>query len=128
MESDSLLRISQLENEVAVLRREMLANQEAAERVIQGLQHEWKEMLRTCVYFQNRVGGFGVRMNRVEGHVDEIVAHLPSHRGWRSEVGSDFDPDTTLADMEFEDGSQPLEPWTHEQDWSDVDVKKEIDV
>jgi hypothetical protein len=47
---------------------------------------------------------------------------LPSLYGWKSEIGSDFDPDATL---DGEDGSQPVvEPWWSEEG-SDVDVKKD---
>jgi hypothetical protein len=54
-------------------------------------------------------------MDRVEGHIDEMAIHLPAHHGWRSEVGSECDPDTTLADVEVEDGSQPVEDWTQDR-------------
>lgn len=117
------LRISQLENEVAVLRHEILANRADDTRIIQELQREWQEMQRTGLHLQTRVGGLRVRMGRVEDHVDQMVLDLPGHHRWSSETGSD--PDTTLAEME--DGSQPVEEWTQAQDWSHsgVDVKKE---
>lgn len=91
--------------------------------IINELRSEWELMRRECIFLQTRVGGFGVRLNRVEGHVDEIVEHLPDHHGWRSEVGSNYDPDTILADIE--DGSQPVD-----EDWydSEVGMKKEVDV
>lgn len=132
LEMSLVLRISQLENEVMRLRRENEANQAAAERVIQDLKLEWRHVRGDCIAFQSRVGGLGVRMNRVEGHVEQIVEHLPGHRGWHSEVGSDFDPDATLADVDFEDGSQPVEvyeAWTEGQNRGgpDVDESKEID-
>ncbi|KAJ7792012.1 hypothetical protein B0H13DRAFT_2516502 [Mycena leptocephala] len=118
------LHILQLEAEVALLRREIRDNHEATQRVIQGLQRDLEDMRGTCLAFQKRVDGLRVRVNRAEGHIDEIVGHLPAHYGWRSEVGSDFDPDTTLT--EVDDGSQPVdEPWW--PDASDVEVKKEND-
>ncbi|KAJ7914120.1 hypothetical protein B0H13DRAFT_2325707 [Mycena leptocephala] len=118
------LHILQLEAEVALLRREIRDNHEATQRVIQGLQRDLEDMRGTCLAFQKRVDGLRVRVNRAEGHIDEIVGHLPAHYGWRSEVGSDFDPDTTLT--EVDDGSQPVdEPWW--PDTSDVEVKKEND-
>lgn len=101
----------------------MATNQEAALLIINELRSEWELMRRECIFLQTRVGGFGVRLNRVEEHVDEIVEHLPDHHGWRSEVGSNYDPDTILADIE--DGSQPVD-----EDWydSEVGMKKEVDV
>lgn len=114
------LRIAQLQNEVAVLRAQIRVNQETMDRFI-GMQHDWEDLRQTCLRFQSRVGGLSVRMNRVEGHIDEIVEHLPAHYGWKSEIGSDFDPDATI---EVEDGSQPVvDPWWLEE--SDVSVKKE---
>jgi hypothetical protein len=126
------LRISQLEAEVAHLRSEILVNQLAAERVIRELQRDWQYMPQDCINFQVRVGGLIVRMDRVERHTDEIVGHLSGHHGWKSEIGSDFDPDATLAEVEVEDGSQPVEEWIQGHDWSEElgegeDEKKGID-
>ncbi|KAJ7468422.1 hypothetical protein B0H11DRAFT_2238888 [Mycena galericulata] len=106
-------RISELESEVLALQHQMATNQEAAMHVINNLRSEWELMRR----------GFGVRLNRVEGHVDEVVEHLPDLHGWRSEVGSNYDPDMILADIE--DGSQPVE-----DDWYDsqVGAEKEVDM
>ncbi|KAJ7875507.1 hypothetical protein B0H14DRAFT_3437065 [Mycena olivaceomarginata] len=109
------LRISLLEAEVANLHTQMLSDQQAFERAIRELQQNWHIMRGDCINCQVRVGGLRVRMDRVEGHIDEMVVHLPGHHGWRSEVGSEYDPDTTLADFEVEDGSQPVEDGT--QDW-----------
>ncbi|KAF8135946.1 hypothetical protein K438DRAFT_1997076 [Mycena galopus ATCC 62051] len=120
--SSATLRIAQLENEVALLRAQLRTNQQPTDQFIQGLQRDWDNLRRTCLSFQTRVGGHGVRLNRVEGHIDEIVEHLPSHYGWKSEIGSDYDPDATL---DVEDGSQPVvEPWWSEEGY-DVEVKKE---
>ncbi|KAF7364703.1 hypothetical protein MVEN_00340100 [Mycena venus] len=110
------LRISVLEAEVASLRSQILVNQQTTERIIQELQRDWQAMRQDCIDSQVRVRGLRVRMDRVEGHVDEIVVHLPACHGWKSEVGSDFDPDITLAEVEVEDGSQP--EWTQSQTWS----------
>ncbi|KAJ7882564.1 hypothetical protein B0H14DRAFT_2703098 [Mycena olivaceomarginata] len=95
------LRIAQLQNEVAVLRAQIRVNQETMDRFI-GMQHDWEDLRQTF-------GGLSVRMNRVEGHIDEIVEHLPAHYGGKSEIGSDFDPDATIE----------------VEGWSDVSVKKE---
>ncbi|KAJ6498030.1 hypothetical protein C8R47DRAFT_1112592 [Mycena vitilis] len=124
-------RISQLEEEVSVLRRELRASQDSVNRVIEVLQRDREELRRASI-------GLGARMNRVEGHVNEMVDNFPAHGGWRSEVGSRFDPDWTLAEVEdgsqpiddhtVEDGSQPVEePWWA-VDGLDVDVKQEEDV
>ncbi|KAJ7430303.1 hypothetical protein B0H11DRAFT_2263738 [Mycena galericulata] len=116
-------RISELESEVLALQHQMATNQEAAMRVIDDMRSEWELMRRECIFLRARVGGFGVRLNRVEGHVDEVVEHLPDLHGWRSEVGSNYDPDMILADIE--DGSQPVE-----DDWYDsqVGTEKEVDM
>ncbi|KAJ6453245.1 hypothetical protein C8R47DRAFT_1229118 [Mycena vitilis] len=126
---DAAMRITQLENEVALLRAQLRTNQDATDRYLDGLQREWENVRAVCLGFKDRVGGLGVRMERVEGHIDEIVEHLPAHHGWKSEVGSDFDLDTTI---EVEDGSQPVEePWWDEgsqpveEPWWDEGVKKE---
>jgi hypothetical protein len=110
------LRISVLEAEVAGLRSQILVNQQTTERIIQELQRDWQTRRQDCIDCQVRVRGLRVRMDRVEGHIDEIVVHLPAHHGWKSEVGSDYDPDITLAEVEVEDGSQP--EWTQSQNWS----------
>ncbi|KAF8171203.1 hypothetical protein K438DRAFT_1982190 [Mycena galopus ATCC 62051] len=110
------LRISLLEAEIANLRTQMLLDQQGFKHAIRELQQDWHTMRQDCINCQARVGGLKVRMDRVEGHIDEMVVHLPGHHGWRSEVGSEYDPDTTLAEVEVEDGSQPLD-WTQGQDW-----------
>ncbi|KAJ6458002.1 hypothetical protein C8R45DRAFT_943014 [Mycena sanguinolenta] len=116
--SNENLRISVLEAELASLRSQVLVNQQAMERKIQELQQNWQTVRQDCGECQAWVRGLRVRMDRVEGHVDEIVAHLPAHHGWKSEVGSDYDPDVTLAQLEMGHGSQP--EWTQSQweDWS----------
>ncbi|KAJ7271315.1 hypothetical protein B0H12DRAFT_1067168 [Mycena haematopus] len=107
------LRIAQLENEVAFLRAQIRVDQDATDSTIQGLQRDWEDLRRTSLYFHNRVDGLRVRVNRVEGHIDEIVEHLPAHYGWKSEIGSDYDPDATL---DMEDRSQPVvEAWWPEE-------------
>ncbi|KAJ7856263.1 hypothetical protein B0H14DRAFT_3643623 [Mycena olivaceomarginata] len=78
LSSSATLRIAQLENEMALLRAQLHTKQEATDKFIQGLQRDWDDLRRTCISFQNRVGGFGVRLNRVEGHIDEVV----EPRGW----------------------------------------------
>ncbi|KAJ7808633.1 hypothetical protein B0H14DRAFT_3482123 [Mycena olivaceomarginata] len=125
-------RISHLEHEVACLRHE-IDTKATTERVIRDLQLEWQHMRADCLAFQTRVGGLGVRMHRAENHIDEIAQYLPQHHGWKSEIGSDFDPDCTLA--EVEDGSQPVmwewsQEGSQEDEWdsSVVEERKEIDV
>ncbi|KAF8144103.1 hypothetical protein K438DRAFT_1783153 [Mycena galopus ATCC 62051] len=117
-EQDALhARISQLENEVVRLRHE-IDTRATTERVIRDLQLEWQHMRADCLAFQTRVGGLG---------------HLPQHRGWKSEMESDFDPDWTLA--EVEDGSQPaLLDWSQqgfqEDEWDDsvVEERKDLEI
>lgn len=125
-------RISHLEHEVARLRHE-IDTKATTERVIRDLQLEWQHMRADCLAFQTRVGGLGVRMHRAENHIEEIAQYLPQHHGWKSEMGSDFDPDCTLA--EVEDGSQPaMLEWSQEGSQEDgwdglvVEERKEIDV
>jgi hypothetical protein len=101
------LRISVLEAEVSGIRKQIVAKQQTTQHIIQELQQDWQTMRQDCIDCQVRVQGLRVRMDRVEGHVHEIVVHLPAHHGWKSEVGSDYDPDITLAEVEVEDGSQP---------------------
>ncbi|KAJ7666814.1 hypothetical protein DFH06DRAFT_1126869 [Mycena polygramma] len=109
------LRIAQLESEVHLLRAQLHANQEAMDRFVEGLQREWEDVRSACLSSRNSVGGLGIRLRRVEGHIDEIVEHLPAHYGWKSEIGSD---------LEVEDGSQPVEePWWFQG--FDPDVKEE---
>ncbi|KAJ7219882.1 hypothetical protein B0H12DRAFT_1078486 [Mycena haematopus] len=113
------LRVSQLEAEVVRLRNQILVNQQAAERVVGDMQRDWEYMRQNLINCQVQVNGLIVRMDRVDRHVDEVVGHLPGHHSWRSDYGSDFDPDATLAEVEFEDGSQPIDEWIHSHDWSE---------
>ncbi|KAJ7853041.1 hypothetical protein B0H14DRAFT_3450440 [Mycena olivaceomarginata] len=80
--SDSLLRISQLETEVALLCREV--------QVIRDLHDKW------------------------EGPSPR-VQDWPAHHGWLSDIGSDFDPETTLPICD--DGSQPVEDEYSQVSW-----------
>ncbi|KAJ7813709.1 hypothetical protein B0H13DRAFT_2382244 [Mycena leptocephala] len=107
------LRVAQLEAEVADLRRQLIANQLATKEAMQDLRQELTFLQVDFTGWQAHVGG-------LRGHIDEVVARLPDHHGWRSEVGSDLDLDTTLA-AEFEDGSQPLDRWN----WTTMEFEDE---
>jgi hypothetical protein len=63
----------------------------------------------------------------VENHVDELACRVPAHHGWLSDIGSDFDPETTLPICD--DGSQPVEDEYSQVLWfnKDVEAEEELD-
>ncbi|KAJ6451531.1 hypothetical protein C8R47DRAFT_1215649 [Mycena vitilis] len=118
-------RINELETELDFLRHKIHDNQAAAERAVNNLRIEWEQKFRASIGLQMRLDGLRVRVHRVGGHVDQIVEHLPNHYGWKSDIGSDFDPDTTMA--EFEDNTQPedLDAWFLERQKRGLGVEEE---
>ncbi|KAJ6538248.1 hypothetical protein B0H10DRAFT_2245918 [Mycena sp. CBHHK59/15] len=127
---NSLHRIANLEQEVARLHAEHKEYQALMEQVIVGLKRDLRQT-QGDLAFRIQFGGVLVRMARLERHMDELVDELKVSRPWKSDVGSDYDPDATLAD--FEDGTQPDGPddWRSagtSWDWDDEDDKKQNDV